>query len=94
MAFPISFLQHFLSPVNAFQFRHLNTHMYFNILLLFTFTTETDCILCEVRTKTKEMQVVERRASEMKDFKRLDVNVKRLQESQLIQYSCGRWKIQ
>ena len=70
MAFPISFLQHFLSPVNGFQFRHIDTHMYFNNLLLFAFTTGTDCILCEVRAETEEMQAVERRTSEMKDFKR------------------------
>jgi hypothetical protein len=68
MAFPISVLQHFLSPLNAFQFQHLNTKVYFNILLLFAFTTETGYILCEVRAETEEMKVVERRASEMKDF--------------------------
>jgi len=73
MAFPISFLQHFLSPINAFQFRQLNTHMHFNILLLFTLTTETGCILCQVRAENEVISVVERRASEMKDFKRLDV---------------------
>ena len=39
------------------------------------------------------MQVVEGRALEMKDFKRLDVDVKRIPESALIQHSGGRWKI-
>ena len=84
-------------------------------MLLFTFTTETGCILCEARAETgcifcearaetgcilcearaetEEMQVVERRPSEMKDFKCLDVDVKRLPESPLIQYSGGRWKM-
>ena len=62
-------------------------------MLLFTLTTETGCILCEVRAETEELQVVERRASEMKDFKGLDVDVKGIPESPLIQYSGGRWKI-
>ena len=67
--------------------------MCFNILLLFTFTTDAGCVLCEVRAETQEMQVDERRTSEMKDFKRLDVDVKRLPESPLVDYSGGRWKL-
>jgi hypothetical protein len=67
--------------------------MHFNILLFFNFTTKTVCILCEVRAETEEMQVVERWTSEMKKFKRLDVDVKRLPESPLIHYSGGRWKL-